>query len=215
MAKIKICGITNYNDALDAVNLGADFLGFHFIKESPKKISDKLGGEIILKLPPFVSPVAVFANNEKKDIVRLTKKCNLKHIQFNGDETPAFCQEIRLELGVKVFKFFNLKKNDISQDELLQKLQEYAVGIDYFLFDISYMDGETIKYDFEILTKAANIGVPFFMSGNAAIEDFGEIMEKACPFGIDTDAVVERLPKRKDYDKVSRAVKSAHGLRTR
>ncbi|MDR0823011.1 MAG: hypothetical protein LBN20_04450 [Endomicrobium sp.] len=213
MAKIKICAIGNFNDALDATNLGADFLGFCLINNSPKKISENMLKDIVEKLPPFVAPVAVFADEDKKVIARIVKKCHLKNIQFNGAETPAFCQEIRSELGVKVFKFFNLKQEGISCDEILIKLQEYASNIDYFLFDISYLDGETIKYDFEILAKTANIGLPFFISGNVAIEDFPEILEKASPFGIDTDTAVERLPKRKDYDKVNRAIKAARGLR--
>lgn len=58
--KVKICGLANYNDALDATNLGADFLGFHFIKNSPRKVSEKLVLDIVSKLPPFVALIAVF-----------------------------------------------------------------------------------------------------------------------------------------------------------
>ena len=64
MAKVKISELTNYNDALNATNLGADFLSFSFIKESPKKVSEKLFLDITSKLPPFINCVAVFSNNE-------------------------------------------------------------------------------------------------------------------------------------------------------
>ena len=73
MAKVKICGLANYNDALDATNLGADFLGFHFIKESPKKVSEKLVSSIVSKLPPFAGTVGVFTdedvNQDRKSVV--------------------------------------------------------------------------------------------------------------------------------------------------
>ncbi|MDR3112886.1 MAG: hypothetical protein LBU09_00740, partial [Endomicrobium sp.] len=71
MAKVKISGITNYDDALNATNLGADFLGFCFIKDCAAKISDKLASDIISKLPPFVSAVGVFLDEEEKNIAKI------------------------------------------------------------------------------------------------------------------------------------------------
>ncbi|MDR3244412.1 MAG: hypothetical protein LBT79_06640 [Elusimicrobiota bacterium] len=213
MPKIKICGLTNYNDALDAVNLGADFLGFHFIKDSPKKVSEKLGAEIILKLPPFVLPVGVFADEDRQTIAKIVKKSSLKYIQFNGSKSPQECSQIRTELGVKVLKLFNLKKDFVSYDDILPKLQEYASCIDYFLFDISYIEQDAVQYDFEALKKVSELGFPFFVSGLASLDLLPQIIEKFSPFAFDVDTCIERLPKRKDYDKVSLAIKSAHGLR--
>lgn len=208
MAKVKICGLANYNDALDATNLGADFLGFHFIKESPRKVSEKLVIDIVSKLPPFVTPVGVFSDEDQKTISKTVKKCGLSNVQFNGEESPEFCKAAKEGLGVKVFKFFKL-----DDETSLSKLEPYAGNADYFLLDVSYLEAEKVKHNFELASKAASFNVPFFISGRIAAEDVKEALDKAVPFGIDGDTGIERLPKRKDYDKMNSFIKYSHGLK--
>ncbi|MCL1972714.1 MAG: phosphoribosylanthranilate isomerase [Endomicrobia bacterium] len=209
MAKVKICGLANYNDALDATNLGADFLGFHFIKESPKKVSEKLVIDIVSKLPPFVTPVGVFANEDQKAIAKIVKKCGLKNVQFNGDEAPEFCKAAQEGLRVKVFKYFKLEGDESS----LLKMQPYIGHVDYFIIDVSYIDGETVKYNFALASKAAELKVPVFISGSLTPEDVENALEIAAPFGLDADTGIERLPKRKDYDKMNAFIRYTHGLK--
>lgn len=209
MAKVKICGLANYNDALDATNLGADFLGFHFIKESPKKVSEKLVIDIVSKLPPFVVPVGVFCDEDQKAIAKTVKKCGLKNVQFNGSEAPEFCKAAQEGLDVKVFKYFKLEGGESA----LLKLQPYAGNVDYFVIDVAYPDGELIKYDFDLASKAAGLNVPVFISGSITPDDIEEALDKAAPFGLDADTGIERLPKRKDYDKMNAFIRYTHGLR--
>lgn len=210
MAKVKICGLANYNDALDATNLGTDFLGFHFIKESPKKVSEKLVIDIVSKLPPFITPVGVFADEEQKVISKVVKKCGLKNVQFNGDEAPEFCNAAREGLGVKVFKRFKLEGDESSA---LLNLQPYIGNVDYFVIDVSYCDGDIVKYNFELASKAAGLNVPVFISGSITPEDVKEALDTAAPFGLDADTGIERLPKRKDYDKMNAFIRYTHGLK--
>ena len=160
------------------------------------------------KLPPFVAPVGVFANEDQKVISKIVKKCSLKNIQFNGSEAPEFCKAAREGLGVKVFKFFKLEN-----EESLLPLENYAGNVDYFVFDVSYTDGETVKQNYALAAKAANIKVPFFISGSIKPEDIEEALEIAIPFGIDGDSGIERLPKRKDYDKMNAFIRYTHGLK--
>ena len=89
MLKVKICGITNYDDALSATNLGADYLGFQLMKDSPKKVSDKMLQEVNEKLPPFVLAVAIFQDQDQKAITKncgkLINKSFLDKFDFQGD----------------------------------------------------------------------------------------------------------------------------------
>jgi phosphoribosylanthranilate isomerase len=208
MSKVKICGLTNYKDALNATNLGADFVGFHFIKESPRKVSEKLALEVISKLPPFITPVAVFCNEDDKVVTKLIKKLGIKNIQFNGSESPEVCKTVRDGQGAKVFKFFKL--NSI-EDVLV--LEHYKDTVDYLVLDVSYMYGQQAKFNYDIVLKAKEFKIPIFISGNIVTEDIEKFLDKTSPYGFEADMSVERLPKRKDYDKMSAFIRATHGLK--
>ena len=92
MLKVKICGITNYDDAAMAVRLGADALGFIFAS-SPRKISSEGARDIIRKLPPFIKSVGVFVNEIPDKISEIIGYCGIDNIQLHGDEAPELCEK--------------------------------------------------------------------------------------------------------------------------
>ncbi|MDD3053367.1 MAG: phosphoribosylanthranilate isomerase [Endomicrobiia bacterium] len=209
MLKVKICGITNYDDALSATNLGADYIGFQLIKESPKKVSDKMLKEVNEKLPPFVLAVGVFSDQDHKTITKIVKKTNLKAVQLNGNETPEFCKALSIALGVKVFKMMKFT-NAMS----VINLQPFVGNVDFFILDVSQQDEQgNISFSFEAAKEVAKLGVPFFVTGSIACENVKDAMEKANPYGIEADSGIERLQRRKDFDKMSLFIKNVHGLR--
>ena len=110
--KIKICGITNREDARDAIALGVDALGFIFYKDSPRFVSSDLVEEISVFVPPFIQMVGVFVNHSKQEIDELVHKCRLDIIQLHGDEATTFC------LGMKrrVIKAFSISDLEDIQD---------------------------------------------------------------------------------------------------
>lgn len=209
MLKVKICGITNYDDALSATNLGADYLGFQLMKDSPKKVSDKMLQEVNEKLPPFVLAVAIFQDQDQKAITKTVKKTQVKAVQLNGKETPEFCKALQVALGVKVFK---LMKYTSAMDIL--NLKPYVGNIDYFVLDVSQTDEQgNISVSFDALKEVAQLNVPFFVTGSISSDNVSDLMEIVTPYGVEADTSIERKQRRKDFDKMSLFIKKAHGLR--
>ena len=90
--RIKVCGITRIEDALTAIALGVDALGFVFYEKSPRYIEPRQAARIVRALPPFVSAVGLFVNPDQGHLDRVLGDCPLDIVQLHGDESPEFCQ---------------------------------------------------------------------------------------------------------------------------
>ena len=200
MIKIKICGITNKEDAVLAASMGADFLGFNFYDGSPRKVSEKNCKEIITSLPPFVSCVGLFVNTDIKAAAKISKKCGFKLVQLHGDETPEYCKELKSLANLPLIKAFRVK--DVS---VLGIIEQYKDACDYILLD-AFVDGEPggtgEVFNWDIAVKAKDFGKPVFLAGGLTPENAAEAIKIVKPFAVDTASGVERLQRRKDYDKL-------------
>ena len=108
--KVKICGITNQEDALKAVYYGAWAIGFIFCKKSPRYVSPSKARKIIESLPPFVTPVGVFVNPKDREVRDVCGFTRISTIQLHGNEDPGFCKRFKNHKIIKTFhvdKFFN------------------------------------------------------------------------------------------------------------
>ncbi len=209
--KIKICGITNENDAIAATNLGANYLGFNFYSQSPRKVSPDLAGEIIKKLPPFVTTVGVFVDQTAEEIVKIAQKTRLMGVQLHGQHTPDDCRFIHdhLELSVVCRAFRVAQASDLEAAAAFQNC------CTHFLID-ARVEGEPggtgQTFPWELADNARAYKVPYFVAGGLTPENVAEAIEKTQPFGVDVASGVEKSPKRKDYDKMKafiEAVKDA------
>lgn len=210
MIKVKICGVTNTQDALWAANLGADFIGLNFYPPSPRKVSAAHAKEIAAGLPPFVKTVGVFVDEPLESIAKLVKKVPLKLVQLHGSETPDVCAQVR-GLGVQVVKALRLQKPLEAAD-----WEPYQDGVDYFMFD-TYSDaqpggtGET--FNWEWLSGAASLPRPWFLAGGLAPENVGEAIKNTQASYVDVCSGIERRTTRKDFEAMKRFIQTVKAIR--
>jgi phosphoribosylanthranilate isomerase len=210
--KIKICGVTNKEDAVWAINYGADFIGLNFWKESPRHISLASASSWVSQLPSFASVVGVFVNADHDEIVHTVQKLNLKGVQLHGDETPAFINALRVSLDGSGHKVFIIKAFRMKDDASLQDLEAYKDAVDYFLLDSYQPDlvgGTGTRFNWELAVKAKEFGKPVFLAGGLAPENVKEAVKKVSPFAVDVASGVEKSPKRKDPKKIQEFVTNA------
>lgn len=195
--KVKICGITNAEDAIAAVQAGADALGFVFYKKSPRYIEPAAARQISEALPPLVTPVGVFVNEEVKIVRRLMDECGLALAQLHGDETAAYC----CELGRPVLKAVRLR--DRSAFLALAEFHGRA-GVRGFLLDAFSEEayGGTARIvDWQLAAEAAKAAT-ILLAGGLTPDNVGEAIHAVQPYGVDVSSGVEASPGKKDHAKV-------------
>lgn len=195
--KIKICGITNLDDALAAVISGADALGFVFHKASPRCVTPEVVRRITASLPPFILPVGVFVNEDIKVVRDLVDSCGLAIAQLHGDESAAYCEQ----LGRPVLKAIRLR--DMGS---FLSLAEYKgrAGVRGFVVDTysgAAYGGTGQTADWSLAAEAAKTA-PILLAGGLTPENVGEAIIKVRPYGVDVSSGVETSPGKKDHAKV-------------
>ena len=200
MLKVKICGITNLDDALHAVDVGADALGFIFYPESSRCVTPELVRTIVERLPPFTLSVGVFVNEVRENISRVVEECGLSLVQLHGDEAPADCRE----LGRPVIKAIRLR----SRDDLVS-MNGYAVS--GFLVD-AFVEGTRggtgITVDWRLAREATEYG-PMILAGGLTPNNVGRAIAEVQPYGVDVSSGVEMFPGKKDSEKVRQFIMAA------
>ena len=210
MPKVKICGITNAQDALWAANLGADYIGLNFYGMSPRKVSVKHAKELVAQMPPFVTAVGVFVDEPLESLAKIVKSVPLKVVQLHGAETPEYCQQVK-DLGVKVTKVFRLMKPYEGSDTA-----PYEGIVDYYMFDTFSADsaggtGETFSWEW--LSAASALSKPWFLAGGLTPSNILEAVKTAHPPLVDVCSGVEKSPTRKDYEAMKSFIQSAKSIR--
>lgn len=193
---VKICGITNYEDAKLATALGADILGFIFYKKSPRYISPSKAAQIINKLPAKAKKAAVFVNEDVSKVIEILKKCQFDHIQLHGDEPQSQINEYK-KLGYSVIRAIRANKEDS-----IGILKDY--NADIFLVD-NYSNnlyggtGKLSNWDF---AKEASKKYKVILSGGLNPKNILKAVKYVNPYGVDISSGIEKEPGKKDADKM-------------
>jgi len=200
MTKIKICGITNLNDALASVNLGADALGFIFVPNTSRYIEPQKAAEIIAQLPPFVTTVGVFADDSVEHIKKIADQCRLDALQLHGQESPDFC----LNLNRKVIKAFRIKN-----EKNLTVLPQYTVSA--YLLDTyikGAIGGTGAIFDWKLALEAKKYGL-VILAGGLNPENVAGAIQQVHPYGVDVSSGVEAEAGKKDHSKLKNFIQTA------
>jgi len=202
--KIKICGITNRDDAEVAVATGADALGFVMYRKSPRWVEPAVARSIIAGLPPFVLAVGVFVNEETEKVRTLMDACGFALAQLHGDESVGYCRN----LDRPVLKALRLK--DRSTVHALAEFQGRAnvrgVLIDAFS-DLAYGGtGQTVDWT---LAEEAARSSPIILAGGLSPANVAGAIQMVRPYGIDVSSGVEKSPGKKDPEKLKAFIEAA------
>jgi len=191
--KVKVCGMTSLKDALNAVEGGADAVGFIFYKKSLRSVTMKTVREIVLELPPFVDTVGVFVDETAEQINKIADYCNLDIIQLHGNESPTFCKKIRR----KVIKAFRIK--DMQSVKKISNFQVSGFLLDTFSENLHGGTGKV--FDWNLALPAKKFG-PVIMAGGLTPNNVQQAVRQIRPYGVDVCSGVESEPGIKDHKKV-------------
>lgn len=204
MRPVKICGITNKEDALAAAQCGAAALGFIFYPPSPRYITPEDALKIIGALPDSVIRIGVFVNQEQEDVCRVFEYCALDMIQLHGNESPGYCRLFPSSVIIKAVELKN--EDDINR--------AYGYNVAAILVDSRHAGlyggtGKTVNWK---LSSRVSSKKPLILSGGLNAENVTEAMTTVNPAALDINSGVEASPGKKDHRKLAQifdAVRSA------
>jgi len=200
MLRVKICGITNRDDALHAAACGADALGFVFFSGSPRCVTPEQVRAIAEVLPPFVSRVGLFVNESPERIRAIAGECGLDVLQLHGDEVPAACvfPPYRVIKGVR-------PRNSVD----LAPLSAYPVAA--LLVDAAVpgqFGGTGQRADWQLAAQLA-AAHRVILAGGLTPDNVATAAQQVRPYGVDVSSGVESAPGRKDPAKVAQFIRRA------
>jgi phosphoribosylanthranilate isomerase len=196
--KVKFCGIASQEDARKALSVGPDALGFVFFKESPRYVTPETAEAIIKDMPPFISTVGIFVNEDPNFIEDCVYKCGLNTVQLHGDEDVAYCEDFKKGgfKGVKLIKAVRVK-----DEESLRSIE--SCPADAILLDAysSIVYGGTGKgFDKMLAILAKEYGRRIIVAGGLTPDNVYEIIKEVKPYGVDVSSGIESSPGRKNME---------------
>lgn len=198
--RIKICGITNTQDALAAAELGADAVGFVFAP-SPRQVSPEKARDIIMALPPLVQAVGVFVDEDPEKVASVAEFCRLDLLQFHGKEPASYCARF----GRRVIKAVRVQNRGG-----LKGCSEYSSIVDALLLD-TYVSGRSggtgLAFDWNLALEAKKYG-RIMLAGGLNPDNIAAAISAARPYAVDASSGLEQEPGVKDHEKMAQFIQT-------
>ena len=200
--KVKVCGITNIEDAWLCVENGADALGFVFYEQSKRFISPEIAKKIISELPPFIFSVGIFVNENHDKINAIAKGLKLNTVQLHGDESVKVISQINYQV-IKAFRIHAAFNWEI--------INEYKCNILLDAFSKNEYGGLGKKFNWELIPNELKSRI--ILSGGIDAQSLPVIINEIKPAAIDLSSSIENYPGKKDEKKVRAFFKILNELR--
>lgn len=201
--RIKICGITNLEDALVCVDNGADALGFIFYEMSPRFILPEAAFEIIQKIPPFIFKVGVFVDEKIENVNSIARQTGLNAVQLHGNEAPDYNENI----FPPVIKSFRVNEN--FNWSLIGRYKNCGILLDTYSPQAMGGTGKSFNWDF----IPGGIRNKIILSGGISINNLERVLNEVNPAAIDVSSSLELMPGKKDHQKIKSFMKKFNNLK--
>lgn len=190
----KICGITRIEDALAAVEAGADAIGFVFYAKSPRAVSVQQAREIIEALPPFVTTVGLFVNASACELNETLDAVPLDLLQFHGDETPEQCEGYHRPY----IKALRVKAGDDIAAACAAYASASGILLDTYVEGVPGGTGQA--FDWSLIPQG--LSKPIILAGGLSVQNVAQAIAQVQPYAVDVSGGVEKSKGIKDHDKI-------------
>ena len=201
--KVKICGITNLDDAKLSYELGADAIGFIFYEKSKRYIAPEKAKEIIRQIPAFVLKVGVFVNESTDKINNIAKGIKLNLIQLHGNESPEMIADIDLPV-IKAFR--------VSEDFDYSIIKQYN-NCSFLLDTYNKNEFGGTGQQFNWKNIPSEIKSEIILAGGISENNIEQICKDVNPYAIDVSSSIEKEPGKKDHKKLKKLFKKIYEIR--
>ncbi len=198
MTAIKICGITNLEDAMGAAESGVHALGFIFYGQSPRYVSPEDAAKIIQQLPSTVTTVGVFVNHDAREVRKIAENCLLDMIQLHGDESPEYARGLS--------DYHRIRAVAPRSGDDLSGLAAYPAGailVDGYDHRLYGGTGKRANWDVALLIKEH---CPLILSGGLHAGNIEAALRRISPQAVDINSGCERVPGEKDHNKIRKII---------
>lgn len=199
--QIKICGLTDPDQALECAQLGADAIGLVFYPKSPRNVSIEQAASIAARLPKHVAAVGVFVNPEKAALLRTVNECGLSAVQLHGQESPQWVDDLCRSTSAGIIKVLFAQRSPRLSEAGNYDLQGYLVECGKGRLP----GGNAIAWDWATAEEFAR-HYPVILAGGLGPENVAAAISACLPDAVDASSSLEAEPGRKDLDKVKRFV---------
>lgn len=189
--RVKICGITQLDDALAAIHYGADALGFVFYEKSPRFLNVQAAQAIFNNIPPFISKVALFVNADHNYVSEALDKLSIDVLQFHGDEDEAFCTSFNKPYLKAIRMRDTTNLNDIADT------YSSASGLLLDAFDSAQYGGTGQTFNWNLVPKQCNL--PIILAGGLNTQNVYAAVQNTGVYGVDVSSGVEKSKGVKDH----------------